>query len=124
AEALASKLSQRLRGFGPGDGALIVGHAPAGALHRDREVLVLGESFFGIATDLLDGLLAPGADRAGHNRHCAEARKRTTFEVLRRYIFQRLPFGHDVDTVADLGVAGHRGEAFVTGEPARKARNR
>ena len=51
-------------------------------------------------------------------------RQRAPLEILRGDIFQRLPFGDDVDPVADLGIAGDRGELVVAGEPARQTRDR
>eukprot|EP01035_Chromulina_nebulosa_P061809 gene61809-84524_t len=55
AEALLGEAAQRFGALGPGDGILIIGDLPAGALDRDGQVLVFGEGVVGITADFWEG---------------------------------------------------------------------
>ncbi len=54
----------------------------------------------------------PRADRTGNDRDAVQTRKSAAVEILRRDVFERLPFRHDVDSIADFGVSGDRADSF------------
>ena len=117
------KLAQRLRRFRPGDCGLIIGYVPPRALDRDRQILVFGQRVWRKSTDLFDGALSPRANSSRNDRHRAKLSQGATLQILGGDIFERLPFGDDVDPIADLGVAGNGGKPLVGCEPAYQARD-
>ena len=108
AEALLQQAADGLRRLGVGARLGVELHPPAGPLHGDGQVLVLGQRVGRIAAQRLQRRAPPGADRARHHGHRAQRRQRPALQVLGGDIFQRLPAGDQVAPVADQGVAGHR----------------
>src|SRR5579864_1493591 len=69
AETLANQSACRFRGFRPSDGFFVVTDTPSEAANSDGEVGVFRDGIRGDATGGFNGLLTPGAERAGDDRN-------------------------------------------------------
>src|SRR5258708_3106360 len=123
AEALADELPGCFRRFGPGDGLFIVGDAPTETADGDGQVGVLGNRVRGDAARGIDGLFAPGTERAGHNGDAIQEVEGALLHVLAGDVFERLPAREPARTVADLHVAGD-GANLGIGEMANEFADR
>src|SRR5262245_38930578 len=104
AESLLSQAFQRLRRLGPRDGVLFVGDLIAYPSRLEREVLIFGQRVGSETARAFEQFAAPCAHRAGHDRDAVQGGERAPVEILRDYVFERLPASDEVDAIADLGV--------------------
>ncbi len=119
AEALARQRLDPVRRLGPGNGVCIEERLVARFLHGDREILVLGERVGREPAELDQSRSAPRSDGARNDRDAAQRGQRPALQVLRGYVFERLPARQHIDAVADFCIAGD-GADFGIDEPARE----
>ena len=123
AETLFGEISQTVRRLGQADRVFFVTDLVTEFSHLDGQVLVLGERVGRKSADFLEHRPPPGADRAGHDRDAVERGKCPAVKILRGDIFEGLPFGDDIDAVADLGIAGD-GADLLVGKTMGECRDR
>ena len=119
--ALPPELAPGRRRLGPGQGPLLVHHTPAGPVHGDGDVGVLGEGVLADAADVDQRPSAEGADGARDRRHAVEDVVEAAVEVEPHDVLDVLPAADEAAAVGDLGVARHGPHTLVS-EGAREPR--
>ena len=123
-EALAEQRSEAVRNLGVADRVGFVIDSIARPADPPGQIHILSHRVGAISAGLHHGIAPPRSNCARDDGHAAEPRKRAPLQVLRRHIFERLPFRDDVDPVADFCITGNRRQPLIGGKPACQASDR
>src|SRR5882757_3617239 len=113
AEALTDEAIGIDRRLGECERAVFVDYAVALFEEIHGEVGIFGDGVGVIASAGLYRVGSPRANRAGDDHHDVEEVQRAAFEVLAGDVFERLPAGPEVYTVADFGVSGDGADLWI-----------
>lgn len=123
AKPLLGKRAKGFGRFGPADGVDVIANLPPCPLDGDCQILIFGQRVDRITADCVERGAPPRPDCPRNDGNRVELGQRASFEILGCNIFHRLPARDEVDSVADLGIAGHGADSGID-EPARKTCNR
>ena len=120
AETLLGEISETVRSLRQTYCAFLVSDIVSEFSHLDGQVLILGKRVGRESTDFNKHRPPPGTHRTGDDRYAVKRGKCPAVEILRRHVFERLPFGDNVDPVADLCITRDRPDPLI-GKPVSKS---